>query len=340
MIIKRVKLENIRSYTKQLVEFPEGSVMLSGDIGSGKSTILLAIEFALFGIMRALPGSLLLRNGKNKGSVELEFSIEDQEVIIKRTLKKQGDDVRQDSGYIIINGRKQEATAVELKTRVLDLLGYPRELVTKTKSLIYRYTVYTPQEEMKQILIEEKETRLETLRKVFQIDKYKRIKENSQVLVREIREKSRELQGITADLDDKKKSIKEKKQEIKEISKKANELNPKINEMKSKLRQKKESLEKIEKDIKKTDEIKNKIELQEARLKDKVKLIQNYNEDIKILEKEKQEINNKIKNIKIEIIRQNEKEIEEKISEKQERYNNIFQRKTELNEKINYLNER
>ena len=85
MIIKYVKLENIRSYINQTIEFPEGSVLLSGDIGSGKSTILLAMEFALFGIMRSLPGNSLLRNGKTKGSVELKFNIEDKEIIIKRT---------------------------------------------------------------------------------------------------------------------------------------------------------------------------------------------------------------------------------------------------------------
>ena len=45
-------LKNIRSYKDAKIEFPTGTVMLSGDIGSGKSTILLAIEFALFGVLR------------------------------------------------------------------------------------------------------------------------------------------------------------------------------------------------------------------------------------------------------------------------------------------------
>ena len=50
MIIKSLKLKNIRSYTDQIIDFPDKSIMLSGDIGSGKSTLLLAIEFALFEI--------------------------------------------------------------------------------------------------------------------------------------------------------------------------------------------------------------------------------------------------------------------------------------------------
>jgi recombinational DNA repair ATPase RecF len=34
MILRWLKLENIRSYTNEKIEFPEGSVLLSGDVGS------------------------------------------------------------------------------------------------------------------------------------------------------------------------------------------------------------------------------------------------------------------------------------------------------------------
>ena len=98
MLLKSVKLENIRSYLNQEIEFPEGSVLLSGDIGSGKSSILLAIEFALFGIMgKRLSGESLLRNGKNNGGVELRFEIDGKEVVVKRTLKRGKDKVGQDT---------------------------------------------------------------------------------------------------------------------------------------------------------------------------------------------------------------------------------------------------
>jgi len=43
MEIKKVYLENIRSYKEAEIEFPAGRVLLSGDIGSGKSSVLLAV---------------------------------------------------------------------------------------------------------------------------------------------------------------------------------------------------------------------------------------------------------------------------------------------------------
>ena len=90
-----------------------------------------------------------------------------------------------------------------MKSHVFDLLGYPKDLVSKGKDLIYRYTVYTPQEEMKRILMEDKDTRLNTLRKVFNIDKYKKIRENSTVFIRTVKEKRREIGGFISDLDEK-----------------------------------------------------------------------------------------------------------------------------------------
>ena len=41
MKIKQIILDNIRSYEHQEINFPEGSTLLSGDIGSGKTTVLL-----------------------------------------------------------------------------------------------------------------------------------------------------------------------------------------------------------------------------------------------------------------------------------------------------------
>ncbi|NTV23227.1 MAG: SMC family ATPase [Nanoarchaeota archaeon] len=188
MLLISLKLENIRSYSSEVIEFPEGSVLLSGDIGSGKSTILLAIEFALFGLLRGeMSGSGLLRHGQTHGSVELRFSVEGKEVIVKRTLKKARGTVSQDSGYVIYEDKKSEGTPVELKAKIIAILGYPEDLISKSKALLFRYTVYTPQEEMKHILFEDKDVRLDTLRKLFGIDKYKLVKENAAIFAREVR---------------------------------------------------------------------------------------------------------------------------------------------------------
>src|SRR3989338_10083858 len=229
MLLKTIKLSNIRSYLSQQVNFPIGSLLLSGDIGSGKSTILIAIEFALFGSKSAeLPASSLLRHGKNEGFVELNFEIDNKPIIIKRALKRGKNSIKQETTYIIIDGAKKELSPVEMKSEDFNLLGYPDDLVSKNKDLIYRYTVYTPQEEMKKILAEDKDARLDTLRKVFNIDKYKKIRENASIFVRSIKEKRREFEGFISDLEEKKKELDSVNKEISELQEKIDTILPKV----------------------------------------------------------------------------------------------------------------
>ena len=203
MKFKRIKLKNIRSYEEQEIEFPEGSLLLSGDIGSGKTTILLATEYALFGLQPGQKGSALLRNNAQLGEVTLEFEIDGRNIIIERKLKRDSKSVANDYSAITINGEKREYSITELKTIILNLLQYPHEFIKKN-NLLYRYTIYTPQEHMKQIILEDPEIRLNILGHVFGIDKYKRIRENLSILLNHFKEDSKVLQLEIRALDDEK----------------------------------------------------------------------------------------------------------------------------------------
>ena len=287
MLIKSIKLPNIRSYESQEINFPSGSVLLAGDIGSGKSTILLAIEFAIFGAKKGeLPAYTLLRHGKKEGSVELRMLVDNKDVIIKRTLKRSSEDIKQEAGYVVTNGMKKDGTSEELRAIVLNLLGYPRELIKKGKDFIYRYTVYTPQEEMKQIIYESKEARLDTLRKVFNIDKYKRVRDNSKIIITSLKENKKHLEGFILDLDYKKKDLEEKKNEILEIDKKIIELIPKIDEVKNIINEKKKSIENIENEISKLNALKKELSIAEANISHRIEQNNRLNDEIKKLEKE------------------------------------------------------
>ena len=231
MIIQSVRLHNIRSYVDERISFPTGSCLLSGDIGSGKSTILLAIEFSLFGAKRG-SGELLLRHGSREGSVEASLLIDEKKVHIKRSLKRMQDGVKQDSGYIIVDGTKKEGTPVELKAEVLSLLGYPRDMISKSKDTIYRFTVYTPQEEMNAILADESETRMETLRRVFGIDRYKTIALNAWIVLRHVKDQRKFLMKDAAlgELTQRKLEL---LGEIERFSKKIAEVEPQVKAVKA-----------------------------------------------------------------------------------------------------------
>ena len=281
MELKKISLENIRSYTSSTIDFPLGSVLLSGDIGSGKSSILHAIDFALFGIRKGdLSGASLLRSGEKKGFVELSFKIDNKEITIKRTLKREKETVVQDSGSIIINSKKEDLSPIELKQKVIELLNYPKESLTKSKSLIYHYTVYTPQEEVKQILLGDKEIRINTLRKIFGIDKYQRISDNTKILLGLIKDKKKELQAKVTDIDSKislKGQLSQKTQILKED---LESLSQKVNENYILIEQKENQLLEIQDSVKQHIKDKSDLELIHSKIDSKTREIKSLDQNI------------------------------------------------------------
>src|SRR3989344_1012731 len=212
MLLKKIILNNIRSYENQEIRFPDGSVLLAGDIGAGKTSILLGIEFALFGLQPGQKGVSLLRGGEDEGGVRMEFEVENKEIIIERKLKR-GKTVSQDYCAITIDGEKKEISVSELKSKILEILSYPSEFAKK-QNLLYKFTVYTPQEEMKQIILQDSETRMNTMRHVFGIDKYKKILENVSLISSKLREEKRMSEGMTINLEHDKLDLISKKEKL------------------------------------------------------------------------------------------------------------------------------
>jgi len=199
VIIKRLRMECIRSYKSADIEFPRGRTLFSGDIGSGKSTILMAVEFALFGLGSARASSLL-RVGESKGSVELEFEVGGKEYWVRRVLAKKGGSIQQAEGKLRGPDGEEDYPATEMKERILEILGFRESTEPKARSLIYQYAIYSPQEEMKVILGLRPNDRLSILRRAFGVEEYKLAMENAKELSRKVHEKRSQFEGSARDI--------------------------------------------------------------------------------------------------------------------------------------------
>jgi DNA repair protein SbcC/Rad50 len=208
MKILKVILKNIRSYEQEEINFESGISLLSGEIGSGKTTILLSIEFALFGLVKGMISSdSLLRHGEKNGSVTLVIEINNQVLKIKRSLVRTSNSIKQEPGQLTIDDVEEQLTPQELRARIVHLLDYPHEFISKSPAIVYRYTVYTPQEDMKLILFESPDSRMETIRKIFNIDKYKIIRNNTSLYIKELNARIRENKAKTEDIDELKEQV-------------------------------------------------------------------------------------------------------------------------------------
>ena len=200
VIIKKIEITNIRSYKeKTSIELPIGTILFQGDIGSGKSTILSAIEFALFGL-GDVDANHLLRIGESKGSVLLEFESSGKSYIVFRSLSRRGNKIFQEEGFLYENGVKNSYSVGELKSRILNIIGINEKTQTKTTSTIYRFAIYTPQEMMKSVLSANNERRVEILRRAFGIEDYSTAKKNAEKFSSWIRTLTRIKKSLINDL--------------------------------------------------------------------------------------------------------------------------------------------
>jgi exonuclease SbcC len=287
MILKSLKINNIRSICNLKIDFPHSTILFYGDIGSGKSSVLKAVEFALFGTLRSndLSGESLLRRGESKGFSELTFSIDDDEYTIYRELNlvvRNGDSVvRQPEGWLKKNSTKMSYTTTELRKEILRILNYSVSRYERKESIdIFRYTVYTPQEQIKEILQADPGERFEILKDVLEIEKYETALNNINLIRKslngKVRDIGRDIKNIgspeeeipkmedkikkqqeqilikESEIETQKKQLKEEKDELKKIQEKLNQCSQKLSRLEEKEKQiskDKHEIEKTEKDL-------------------------------------------------------------------------------------------
>jgi exonuclease SbcC len=160
-------LENIRSHEKSRIGFERGFNCLVGGLGTGKSSILYAIDFAFFGEPLARSYHYLLREGKNSGKVSVEFLLNGKTYRIERGLKRRGKGIGQDVENLnfyeedkLIASTKNEAVAEQLKT----ITGLDKE--------IFREVVWVRQEHLKELLDVTPRERQKRLDQLFGLSDY------------------------------------------------------------------------------------------------------------------------------------------------------------------------
>jgi len=343
MLLRKLKIRNIRSYKEGEVDFPEGSTLLMGDIGSGKTSILLAIEFALFGLQPGQKGNSLMRNDEQEAFVSLEFEVDGKTVLIERKLEKGGKSMAQTETSITVNGDRFEGSVTEIKNKILSLLNYPPEFAKKTNDL-YRFTVYTPQEQMKQIIMESNDIRLNTLRHVFGIDKYKRVEENIEIITAKIRQEIRVREAEMGNIENKKQSIIEKTQNLLQQQNKILEAEKEIADIQKIKADKQKDLDELTKKINEKNKLEYESGKSELTLANKKDILSNHEREIRILREQIEKAGSfTVNEPEIELLRNRIKSQEQILREINEQYisaiTNIQTNESKLRE-LNFLKDK
>ncbi len=169
MKIRKISMENIRSHIKTTVEFKDGFNCIVGGVGEGKSSILYALHFGLFGEKTGRSYDYLLREDQNAGKIAVEFDNLGKNYLIIRALKREKNDkISQDmdklalyeSGKLIASGKK-----VAVDEQLSTLTGVDEDT--------FKNIIWIQQEKLKELLNMEPSERQQTLDKLLQLSDFR-----------------------------------------------------------------------------------------------------------------------------------------------------------------------
>ena len=162
MKIEIVQLENIRSHTKSTVPFTRGFNCLVGGVGRGKSSVLYAVDFALFGdTIGSRSFEYLMREDADWCRVTVQFTHNGKTYKVTRGLKRKGKSINQDFEQLKLY--EDEKLVASMKT---DAIAEQLKAITGLDKDLYREIVWFRQEHLKELLDakpRDRQTRLDEL---------------------------------------------------------------------------------------------------------------------------------------------------------------------------------
>jgi len=266
-----------------------------------------------------------------------------QKYEIKRSLKRKGNSVSQDAkkSYLQSNGQSEPLSPTELKQRVLQILNFNEPGDPRAVSRIFRYAVFTPQEEMKQIL-RDSTIRLETIRRAFGVEDYKTASENAKIL-------SSALKTQMAVFEERYSKLSEDTDELKQMTTSYEDLEKlllKLERNKNNVQSQVKQLEKERANVlkKETKKIKLESELQniQSKIESNEDLIESYDGQIQDKQDEITDIKSELSDIK-KIIKPTDKTLDEiekgilKVSEIRDKVISLSSKRENLDSEVGKL---
>lgn len=126
----KITARNIRSVTDATIEpDPDGITSLTGPIGAGKSSVLTALVWALYGEVGGVPGLLVQSEMRRRGATEpveatIEFGLNGQQFVATRTLRRSKSGKETAHAELWIDGVKQPSiTPSKLTSKIVAITG-------------------------------------------------------------------------------------------------------------------------------------------------------------------------------------------------------------------------
>jgi len=303
--ITSLQLENIRSHSKTAIPFVAGFNCLVGGVGRGKSSVLYAIDFVLFGDPLGRSYEYLLREGADVGKMVMQFVHGGKTYTISRGLRRHEKGISQDMEQLkffendkMVASAKNEAVTEQLKA----LTGLDKD--------IFREIVWVRQEHLKELLDVAPRQRQTKLDQLFGLSDYEiawsglAAFQRDYKVEKEVYERDADVVGVDKLQVEYNRAV----EEFSSIQTQLQDLGKELAQAESALKEATSRLESLEELRKRTEELREKeIQLQtnvaniedaSAKLADEIEkkksLIHELEERLKLMEKQEKSHRNKL----------------------------------------------
>ena len=223
-MIDELRLKNFEGFKDEKITFTRGLNLITGRNSVGKTTILDAIVYTLYGNVPGIENRLLVRREKGVRDMEtyLRFRspVNGSKVEILRFAELRRNRFATKEARLIIDGREVQVEGLEdLRRRITRLIGIGYRA--------FNWIIYSRQGRLNEIL----EPRREDMDAILQITLLREISEQLNMVIKDLKGTESEYRIMKAQI------IPLREERVEELQREVNELNTELEDLKSSLRQ-------------------------------------------------------------------------------------------------------
>jgi exonuclease SbcC len=327
-MIRKVVLKNWKIHLNSTFVFERGVNLLVGHMGSGKSSVLDAICFGLYGTFPALQSrkwkieDLIMRKPfvKDEAEVYVEFEVNGKIFSARRVLKKG----RGSYAEFRENGKLLE---LQSSQRVTELV----ENDLKTSYELFSKVIYSEQNSLDYFLRLQAGERKKKIDELLMIDKFEKARSTATTLIHRLEQIVRDKEKYLASID-----FNRMKRELQEIKLEVERLENEIKDKKLKLSEIVSQKVLLEENYRKIKEVKESIDEKQKDLKAILTILDSSIRDVSRLEEEVKGFNRAEIESKIRENEKTRKELEPYLKEKKERLDKLQKELTKIESEIQF----
>jgi exonuclease SbcC len=317
-MIEKISLKNFRSHEDTEFEFTDGTNALVGIIGSGKSTVVNALSFGLFGTFPDLQSKKVKLDDvimnrpdiKDKAEVNVDFNIDDKTYSVMRVIER---------------GKGTTYSEIREGDRLLDAPNSQRvtELVEKLLKInydLFSKAIYSEQNELDYFLTLPRGERMRKIDNLLTIDKFEMARSSVVSLKNKILDRKMGKQSVIeqTDVEELKKTIDGLKKELDELRENKIKTSAEVDTLEKTKREMKTEVKRLEQLNKDLAYYKEQEKSIESAVEENKKFIEDIDKSLKgrtqaEMEKNLKELSGKIKKIDDDI--ESKRKEQEKLTE-------------------------